>query len=84
MFPEDFEEISTQLAGKDPVYQALLRECLAREAEAVQALDALPASGRAAVEAYLTLCEELEHRKAQLAATHYALHGATVYIASAQ
>lgn len=79
MFPEDFEEISTQLAGKDPVYQALLSECLAQEAEAVQALEALPASGRAAVNAYLTLCEELEHRKAQLAATHYALHGAKVF-----
>ncbi len=79
MFPEDFEEISTQLAGKDPVYQALLRECLAREAEAVQALDALPASSRAAINAYLTLCEELEHRKAQLAATHYALHGAQIF-----
>lgn len=79
MFPEDFEEISTQLAGKDPVYQALLSECLAREAEAMRALDALPASSRAAVEAYLTVCEELEHRRAQLAATHYALHGARVF-----
>ncbi len=74
MIPEDYEQRVTALAEQDPYYQKLLEQCRIAELQYLQVLQALPDADRQTIEGYITLCEELSHRSAQLTAEHYAIH----------
>ena len=52
---------------KDPTYQQLLKECSAAEPAYLEALSKLPSNDREAIERYVSLCEEMDHRALILA-----------------
>lgn len=51
----------------DPWYQKLLAQCVRAEEDYQRIRSALTAPQREKLEAYIALCEELEHRRACLA-----------------
>lgn len=51
----------------DPIYQSLLAECAAAEAAYLAIVQTLSPEDRACVERYISLCEELDNRRAQIA-----------------
>lgn len=53
-------------AKADAVYQQLLKECRRLEPAYLAVLDKLPDADKDHLEAYISACEELEHRLAQL------------------
>ena len=59
-----------QLLKSDPIYQQLLKTCMAAEPAYLQAVGSLPPNDREAVEAYVSLCEEMDHRALMLAIDH--------------
>lgn len=79
MLPEDFEQTVGDLAKKDRFYHQLEQECHALEVDYHRILDYLPPDDRDALLRYISLCEELEYRKAQLAATYYAANGTQIF-----
>lgn len=74
MIPEDYEQQAAALAEQDPYYQKLLAQCRIAELQYLQILQALPDADRQTIEGYITLCEELSHRSAQLTAGYYSIH----------
>jgi len=57
------------LVSKDSVYQDLLRQCQLIEPEFIRIQRSLSEDDRAIVDYYISLCEELDHRKLSLALT---------------
>ena len=53
----------------DSIYQELLKSCLLLEPEYTRIRDALPDGDRELLEQYISLCEELDHRRLTLALT---------------
>lgn len=56
-----------QEAMKDPMYQQLLDVCRSREETYRNVLEKLPREDVQSLEEYISACEEMEHRLAQLA-----------------
>lgn len=75
MPPEDFVEVVSRLSRRDEHHCGLLSRCQALEREYLQVLSRLPGEDRRVIEEYITLCEEMEFRKSQLAAEYYARRG---------
>lgn len=50
----------------DPIFQQLLEDCLAAEAEYLRIWSKLPPEDRCILDRYLSLCDETEHRKLSL------------------
>lgn len=57
----------TERAKADKHYQALLEQCLIAEKSYLRIVEKLSEQDRADVEHYLTICEEMQYRMAQLA-----------------
>lgn len=62
-----WDQIILEAARTDGEYQALLAQCLAAEKDYRAILDSLPPDRQEQLETYISLCEELEHRKTVLA-----------------
>lgn len=62
-----WEEKLTQMAGMDPWYQQILKECEEAEADFLRIRAALPEGDQEALDRYISLCEELGHRMTCLA-----------------
>ena len=51
----------------DPEYQSLLQQCIALEPEYLRIRNSLSVADQSLLEDYISLCEEMEYRKMQLA-----------------
>ena len=58
------------LLKQDPLYQKLLSSCEKAEQAYLRILAGLNPEDQALLEQYITLCEELDHRKLQLILEH--------------
>lgn len=65
---EEYERYATQRAREDAFMQELLGQLRAAEAAYLRIRDSLPPEERDALERYIALCEEIEHRRGVLAA----------------
>ena len=62
-----WDQILWEAARRDPEYQALLARCRELEGPYRALLESLPPERQELLEAYISLCEELEHRMTVLA-----------------
>lgn len=62
-----WDQILWEAARKDEDYQNLLTRCREAEKTYRNILDMLPAEQQVQLEAYISLCEELQYRLTQLA-----------------
>ena len=62
-----WDQVILEAARKDEIYQDLLTRCIAAEDSYLKLLITLPSQQREQLENYISLCEELEHRKTVLA-----------------
>ncbi len=67
MHTDFWEQLILDAARKDGLYQATLSQCLEAEGPYQEILASLSPERQAQLERYIALCEELEHRKTQLA-----------------
>ncbi len=65
--PSQEAALLVQLTRRDGVYQTLLADCLALETEYRRILEQLSPEDRTLLERYITLCEELEYRRTEIA-----------------
>lgn len=64
---EDWERRLNEATRKDSWYQQMLSACDLLSAEYAQFKNSLTPEDQAALERYLSLCEELEYRRTRLA-----------------
>lgn len=62
-----WDQVLWEAARKDPEYQQLLTQCRAAEQDYFEILESLPPERREQLQDYISLCEELERRLAELA-----------------
>jgi len=67
MKQEYWDQIILDAARTDEEYQSLLRRCIAAEEDYRDILESLSPARQEQLERYISLCEELEHRKTILA-----------------
>lgn len=60
------EEALQEALAADSVFQQLLTDCLAAEADYLRICEVLPPDCIKILERYLSLCEEMDHRKLSL------------------
>ena len=63
------KKLLSEKINQDSIYQELLKSCLLLEPEYIRIRDALPETDRKLLERYISLCEELDHRRLTLALT---------------
>ncbi len=80
MVPEDFYDILPLLVSADGVYRELFQESEALEPECSIILSNLTQEERELIVRYISLREQLEYRATRLAASHYAVNGATAFV----
>ncbi len=64
---ENKEERLTALLKTDTIYQSLLTQCLYAEEDYQRIYNTLCKTDRLSLDRYISLCEELDHRKLLLA-----------------
>ena len=64
---EELEILLIETTKTDDIYQSLLQACADAEGVYNTLIEELPPSQQAIIEAYLSACEELEHRRTMLA-----------------
>lgn len=65
----DIESLLLKRLEQDTLYQNLLKDCLSLEPEYLRIRDALPLEDQQILEHYLSLCEEMDHRRLYIALT---------------
>ena len=61
------EQRLTETAKRDMYYLQLLTACMRLEPEYQRIISGLPAEEREVIQQYITLCEELDHRRCCIA-----------------
>ena len=80
LIPDDLEQTIQNLRANDSRCRELLGKSYALSERYFQVLESLSPAGRACVQQYCDLCEDLEDRTVQLIAAHYAIHGAAAFV----